>query len=294
MKRLDLKTGFLCNNNCLFCVQADNKLLGNRSFNDICYDLNIARENCDSVVLTGGEVSIRKDFFDILAFAKARDYKSIQVQTNARMFSYYEFTKRSIASGMTEFAPALHGATKEIHDSLTQSPGSFDQVLSAIKHVKSFNIKVITNTVITKSNYLSLPNIADLLISLKVDQFQLAFPHPIGNAGRNFEKIVPRMTDCIKYIKAALDIGKKNSIFCMVEGMPFCLMEGYFNTLSENYIPKTEIRTVKDFISDYDFTRVNECKTKFSFCKSCKMGARCEGVWKEYPLVYGSEEFKPL
>ena len=35
MKRVDIKTGFLCNNNCYFCVQAQNKCSGNRSLDEI-------------------------------------------------------------------------------------------------------------------------------------------------------------------------------------------------------------------------------------------------------------------
>ena len=79
MRRVDIKTGFLCNNNCKFCVQAGSKCEGNRSFEEIENNLKECRERCDQVVLTGGEVTIRKDFFEIVKLAKDLGYKEIQV-----------------------------------------------------------------------------------------------------------------------------------------------------------------------------------------------------------------------
>ena len=96
MARLDLKTGFICNNNCYFCVQADNKLKENRDFADLKKDLIQLRKSCDEVVLTGGEVTIRKDFLKIVKLCKKLGYNIIQIQTNGRMFSNLDFCKMTI------------------------------------------------------------------------------------------------------------------------------------------------------------------------------------------------------
>ena len=80
-KRVDIKTGFLCNNNCLFCVQGYNKSKGNRSTEDILKDLEEAKKTgCEGVVFTGGEVSIRDDLFELLSYAKKLRFSLIQVQ----------------------------------------------------------------------------------------------------------------------------------------------------------------------------------------------------------------------
>ena len=61
-RRLDLKLGFSCNNRCLFCVQGDKRArLEDRSTEALIAELTDARPQCDEVVLTGGEVTIRKD-----------------------------------------------------------------------------------------------------------------------------------------------------------------------------------------------------------------------------------------
>ena len=294
-KRLDIKTGFLCNNNCVFCVQADNKSNGNRSYDDIIMDLKDSRKRCDSLVLTGGEVTIRKDFFDIIRYAKDLKYKTIQVQSNGRMFNSLEFCKNSIKSGATEFSPALHGYCSEQHDNLTQDKGSFEQTTKGIRNLKSLGAFVLTNTVVVKQNYKDIPKIADLLVKLKVDQFQFAFVHPMGNAWKNFKDIVPKISNAANYIIKGLEIGIKNNIKVMVEGVPYCLIKGFEDNVAEKIIPNTEIKG-KNHQNTLDYTKQRKelGKIKFPQCRQCRYDSICEGTWKEYPEIYGSEEFKPI
>ncbi len=293
MKRLDLKTGFLCNNNCLFCVQADNKLKGNRPFSELKKDLEDSRKHCDEVVLTGGEVTIRKDFLEIVSYAKELGYRNIQIQTNGRMFSDIEFCKRAIAAGATEFSPALHGYTAEQHDFLTQAKGSFKETVKGIINLKRLGAHVITNTVIVKPNYRNAKEIAGLLVKLGVDQYQLAFVHPMGNALKNFDSMVPAISMAAPHIHKGLDAGIEANVSCMAEAMPYCHMEGYEQYVSEKYIPDAMIRGKKHQNTD-DFTeqRQKDAKAKFPQCKECTYDSVCEGPWKEYPEKFGSGEFR--
>jgi MoaA/NifB/PqqE/SkfB family radical SAM enzyme len=295
LKRVDLKTGFLCNNNCLFCVQADNKCVGNRSFEKIKKNIIESRKNCEGIVLTGGEVTIRNDFLEIVKLCKNSGYKIIQIQSNGRMFSNIDFCKKTIKAGATEFALALHGFSSEQHDKLTKAKNSFRQTIKGIMNLKKLNKSVITNTVVVKENFKDLEKIVNLLVKLKVDQFQLAFVHAIGNAKTNFDTVVPNITKASFYIKKALDIGIRNNIRCMAEAMPYCLMKDYENQVSENYIPKTQIRGREhQNTNDYENDRVNLSKIKFPQCENCKKNDICEGPWKEYPEHFGNDEFQPI
>jgi len=294
-KRVDIKTGFLCNNNCLFCVQGYNKSKGNRSTEDILKDLEEAKKTgCEGVVFTGGEVSIRDDLFELLSYAKKLRFSLIQVQTNGRRFYYKDFCKKAIDAGMNEFAPALHGHVPELHDYLTSCNGAFKQVTQAIKNVKEYGIYVITNTVVVKPNYRHLPEIAKLLINLKVDQYQFAFVHATGNAQDNFESIVPKVSLAAPYIHKGLQIGIDAGKKVMAEAMPYCVMHGYEDYVSELYIPETEIRGLKKYEPDFESVRKTQGKTKFPQCKDCEYDSICEGPWKEYPEKFGSKEFQPV
>jgi len=293
LKRVDIKTGFVCNNNCIFCVQADNKCKGNRSLDEIKKNLDECKDRCEGVVFTGGEVTVRKDFFEMVSYAKELGYKVIQIQSNGRMFSSLEFCKKTIEAGATEFSPALHGYCAEQHDYLTEAPGSFRQTVKGIKNLKSLGVYVLTNSVVVKSNYRDVPKIAQLLVSLDVDQFQFAFVHAMGNAMKNFDSVVPVMSLAVPYIKKGLQIGIDAGKLVMAESIPFCLMEGYEDYVAENFIPETEIRG-KKFQNTDDFTsqRRNLAKMKFPQCKECKYDDMCEGPWREYPEKKGFDEFK--
>ncbi|MCF7859920.1 MAG: radical SAM protein [Candidatus Cloacimonetes bacterium] len=293
-RRLDIKTGFICNNNCRFCVQADNKLKGNRSFEDIKKDLIDSKERCQGVVLTGGEVTIHAHFFDIVKLAKSLGYKLIQIQTNGRMLSSLDFCKKTIQAGATEFSPALHGYCAEQHDYLTQAKGSFNQTVKGIRNLQSLGAKFLTNTVVVKSNYTTLDKIAKLLISLKASQYQFAFVHPMGNAWKNFDNIVPRISMAAPLIHKALQIGIHARVAVMAEAMPYCHMIGYEDCISEKRIPETEIRGAKhQNTKNYTKERLTQGKSKFDQCKECKFDSVCEGPWREYPQKLGHSEFNP-
>jgi MoaA/NifB/PqqE/SkfB family radical SAM enzyme len=297
-KRLDLKVGFTCNNNCLFCAQAHKKNLMDRTTEELKIDLlNSLGNNCTEVIFTGGEPTIRKDIFELVSFAKNIGYELIQVQTNGRMLAYEQFLDKLIKSGVTEFSPALHGHNSYVHDMQTMSKGSFDQTVKGIKNLKKYDQYIISNSVVTKFNYKFLPKIVEFLLNLNVDQFQLAFVHPVGNAMKNFDSVVPKKSDVQPFMREALEVAKEHGVKpgkVMVEAFPFCFMNGYDNFCSELYIPKAEVRDSEAVIEDFEKWRKEEGKCKFEQCKECKFYLVCEGPWKEYSDMFGSEEFKPI
>ncbi|MBT3407170.1 radical SAM protein, partial [Candidatus Woesearchaeota archaeon] len=288
-KRVDIKTGYVCNNNCLFCVQAHNKKYGNRSTTEIIKYLKGAKNNnCAGVVFTGGEVTIRNDLLELIKYAKKLKFKRIQLQTNARILSSKKLCEKLIAAGVNEFSPALHGHTAKLHDSLTRVKGSFNQTVKAIKNLRELNQYILTNSVVVKPNYKYLPELANLFVKLKVNQFQFAFMHAIGNARDNFDEMMPKISLAAPYIKKGLQIGIDNNINAMAEAMPFCTMKRYEKYCSEFYIPKTEVRSINGCDLKHEKTRKENNKLKFPKCKVCKYDNICEGPWKEYPEKKGN------
>ncbi len=294
-KRADIKVGFLCNNRCKFCAQGNKrKIFGNKPTQQIKEELEKARQICNEVVFTGGEPTLHKDFLKFVEYAKRLEYEVIQIQSNGRMFAYKSFCKETIKAGANEFALALHGHIPSLHDHLTSSQGSFGQTVNGIRNLKLMGQRVITNTVITKSNFRHLPEIAKLLIYLNVDQFQFAFVHPIERAKENFESIVPRMKMIMPYVKKGLEIGIKAGKGVMTEGIPYCLMQGYEDYVAEKIIPETKIFESDFIVESYTDHRQKEGKKKVPFCKKCKYYMICEGPWREYPERFGWGEFKPV
>jgi|TARA_Y100000031_G_scaffold76443_1_gene84148 MoaA/NifB/PqqE/SkfB family radical SAM enzyme len=246
------------------------------------------------IVFTGGEPTIHKDIIKLVWNAKRIGYKIIQIQSNGRRFYYLNFCKAMVAAGATQFSSSIHGSCSEIHDSMTQAPGAFKQTVEGIKNLKKLGQYVMTNTVITKQNYKDLPNLAKLLVSLGVEQYQFAFVHILGSADKNKNLVVPRKSDIMPYVKDGLDIGIKAGKRVMTEAIPYCFLQGYEEYVAERVIPLTRVEEATWTVENYTEYRVNEGKTKNSKCKNCDNFDICEGPWKEYPELYGWDEFVPI
>ncbi|MDD2227348.1 MAG: radical SAM protein [Clostridia bacterium] len=295
---IDIKTGFQCNNNCIFCAQGDKRNFGKtQTTEEIKKTLSESISSFEGVVLTGGEVTIRKDFLELVSFAKDCGYKNIFIQTNGRMFSYLELCKRTIEAGATNFSLSLHGSTPEIHDGLTRIEGGFEQTLKGIKNLLELGAFVSTNTVVMKTNYLDMPNVAKLLTKIRVSSYQLSFMdiNPvIERSEEMIQEIVPRYKEVRESIENALQLGIDQGVRCKVEAFPFC-------TLGEKYhshIPGKKFSNYFVFdgerMTDMIKRRKEKLKWQGEKCRDCKFYNTCEGPWSNYPKIFGVEEFKSI
>lgn len=294
MKKADIKTGFLCNNNCLFCVQGDQKkALGNKSVFEIKDLIKEASQDCGIIVFTGGEVTIRNDLIELVRYASGFGFQTIQIQSNGRAFVYPDLCRDIIQAGANEFALALHGHIPQLHNFLTQTE-SFHQTVQGIRNLKNLGQKVLMNTVITKSNYRHLPDITKLLISLEVDHVQFAFVHALGAAALHFDRVVPRMKLAAPYVIKSLDIAKHFGKEMVTEAIPYCMLPGYEYCIAEDSMPVMKIFEHNHIIENFTDARLKESKAKGPDCSACRYYQRCEGLWKEYPEAFGWKECVPV
>jgi len=299
MKRIDVKVGFQCSNLCRFCVQGDKRYKHpDKSTREIKKILRGSKKDAEGVVFTGGEPTFRpKELLKWVAYAKELGYKTIQIQTNGRMFSYLGYCKDLIKAGVNEFGPALHGSTPEIHDYLTRAPGSWEQTTKGIRNLRALNQYILSNSVVTKKNYKDLPDLAKLFVSLGVSQFQFAFMHInhiIANDPNLIKEIVPRHSKVEPYVKKGLNVGINAGVKVMTEAIPYCLMKGYEECIAEKVIPESDVFDAGFEVKDYSKYRKNYGKAKGPNCPKCKYYKICEGPWREYPQIFGWDEFKPV
>ena len=296
MQRVDIKIGFSCNNRCLFCVQGDKRdHFGPRPTAQIRADLEEGRRvGATGVVITGGEPTMQRSLRATVRLARALGYGTVQIQTNGRLLCYERLCRQLVDDGANEFSPALHGSTPNIHDRLTCAPGSQAQTAAGIEILTALGQRVITNTVITAHNHHDLPRLARLLVDLGVHQFQFAFVHILGSAARNRRALVPRKSAVMPHVLRGLDVGRDAGVRCMTEAIPYCLMQGYEQHVAERIIPVTRVFDAEQTLKDYTAYRRNEGKAHGPACAECVQVDRCEGPWREYPEMYGWDEFSPV
>jgi MoaA/NifB/PqqE/SkfB family radical SAM enzyme len=296
MDRVDLKLGFACNNRCVFCVQGNKREEhGARSLERIRHDLREGRRRgAIELVITGGEPTLQQHLLKVIRLARQLGYQRVQIQTNGRRFVYTEACQAAVAAGANEFSPALHGATAETHDRLTSAPGSHEQTLGAIRNLVGLGQRVVTNTVITSLNFEELPDLARLFVSLGVYQFQFAYVHIVGTAADNSAWLVPRKRDVMPFVFEGLRVGSDAGVRCMTEAIPLCLMRGHEDFVAERIMPDAVVFDADQVINDYTAYRRGEGKAKRSACAECRWDQECEGPWREYPELFGWDEFVPV
>jgi MoaA/NifB/PqqE/SkfB family radical SAM enzyme len=299
--RMDIRTGYLCNNNCRFCCVRDlEKNCGSLTTGDIKRDLDFARkEGVQKVVFTGGEPTIRKDILELVKYARSLQFNRIALITNGRMLSYKDFVDRLVKAGMTDVAFSLPDYRQSVYEHLTRVRGSFEQLMRGIYNTKGYNLSVATITVILKTNFKHLVKLTEFLIVLNAhfpDFFsEFIFVNPESNAWRYRKEMVPKMSDVVPYVHESLDVARRSGLKLNIEGIPFCYMEKYKKNIVELGMAKKRIMTSPGFLDvDYNKTRREKLKYKGQKCKICKYGSICEGVWENYVKIYGFNEFMPL
>jgi len=294
--RLDLKVGYNCNNYCKHCVIGDKRFfIPDRTTRQLKDVLEEEKDNYQEVVFTGGEFTIRKDCFELLSYAASLGYK-ILIQTNARRFAYSAFCDEFLAAGQGKIMTvtgALLSANPDCHNYLTGAD-SYRQTVKGLCNLKARGQQVSINTVVTKVNYRTFPDLARFLIRIGVDVYQYAFVHALGSADKNILSILPKKSLVVPFIKMGIDIGRAAGVPVYVEAIPFCLMQGYERNIAENYIPQVKLNDVTNTVADFDYVRKTYEKEKAPSCRKCACFSVCEGPWIQYPRTYGWKEFKPI
>ena len=210
MKKYYFQLGFSCNNNCWHCSLPMWEHSHDLTTNEVKEVLKKAKENGVNVIaLTGGEPTIRKDFLEIIRYAKSLNFDRIELQTNGRMFAYKQFALKTVEYGITDIYVSFHAPTKELQDFITRVNGSFVESVKGLRNALSLDVRVETNTVISKLNYKILDKLLVFFYELGVREVEIDFLRPMGNAWKYFDLVVPRKSEVKSYLEKALEIGEK-------------------------------------------------------------------------------------
>lgn len=296
--------GYQCNNRCIFCINYDKREIPMPSFSEVKQQIKEARKNGSTYLeIIGGEPTARPDIISLIKYAKELNFETIMIATNGRMMAYEDFARTILKAGLNSIAFSIHGHTPELHDSLTQSPGSFEQLNKGVNNVQkiikelNLNVLVGSNTTIVKQNYKYLPKIGEHIIKLGLFNAEFIFVDPTyGGAFDDFDKLVPKISDAAPYIHKCLDLGKKYQVIHWdVRYVPLCYFQDYLEQISE----LKEVATfhteqiAPDFYNpDSEKGRQLIGRAKTKKCQGCKLFDQCEGIWKEYLKRLGDNELK--
>lgn len=141
---------YRCNERCVHCY-LDHDDHGEMTTAEI---KNVINQLSDAGVffltLSGGEVLMRRDFFEIVAHARSL-LLNVKVKTNAVMI--HEKEARQLRElGVEQIQISVYSHRPEVHDAITKLPGSLRRTVDAIRFLKSQGLKVTIASVLMTAN----------------------------------------------------------------------------------------------------------------------------------------------
>lgn len=121
-------------------------------FDEVCSYLDqLARHGCPEVVLTGGEIFLRRDLEDIIAYAEEKGFL-LELFTNGNFID--EKTADWLGRRLIQCVQiSVYGTTAEVHESVTRKPGTFNKSIHAARRLVERGIRVRLVNVVQKCNY---------------------------------------------------------------------------------------------------------------------------------------------
>ena len=118
------------------------------------------------LTFSGGEVLMRRDFFELLAYARGLMF-NVRLKTNAVMIREAE-ARRMLELGVDQIQVSIYSHRAEVHDGITKLPGSLRRSIEAIRFLTQQGLRVVIANVLMTSNVRDGPGVQALARELGV------------------------------------------------------------------------------------------------------------------------------
>jgi radical SAM protein with 4Fe4S-binding SPASM domain len=163
--QLDLT--YRCNERCVHCY-LDHDDHGEMTTREIKHLLDeMADAGVFILTLSGGEIFLRKDFFELLEHARRLMF-CVKLKTNAVLIRERE-AARLLDLGVESVQISIYSHRPEVHDAITLVPGSLKRSLNAIRFLKAHGLKVIIANVLMTENMRDYTGVRALATELGVE-----------------------------------------------------------------------------------------------------------------------------
>lgn len=174
---IDLYLTKKCNLNCVYCFanaeyvcpQKENSQGDEMSLDTINNIIDqMAELGIKKTILTGGEVTLRKDLIAIIR--RLRNYGiDIVLPTNACSIND-ELAKELKELGIEKIQTKLDAATPETQDKLSRVKGSYLNLINGIKTLKKYSFEISTVAVATSWNIHEIPEVIKVCADLGIEE----------------------------------------------------------------------------------------------------------------------------
>lgn len=219
-----------CNFKCQFCF---NKISFAKNGRDIkSFRTNYVKKIIDNITqsgvknlrFTGGEPLLRVDIFELMKYAKE---KNLYITLNTNVSLITSRVAERLKNIVDNVLIPVESYSDKKESKITGYPHSLKKKIKAIKLLKKQGIPTIrAGTVASKENILDFDKIAQLILKLPLDEWELYRPIPISKEDDLDSKSVKVL------VEKLIDLRKKTekTVF-IANALPFCAIKD-FNKLN--------------------------------------------------------------
>jgi len=161
---VQLDVTYRCNEDCIHCY-LDHEDHGEMTTAEIKSLLDqLADAGVLFLILSGGEIFLRKDLFEIVAYARKLMF-SVKLKTNAVMIRKAK-AQRIADLGVESVQISVYSHKADVHDTITKLPGSFRRTIEGARLLKAAGVKVSFANVLMQHNANDYPEVQALAQNL--------------------------------------------------------------------------------------------------------------------------------
>jgi AdoMet-dependent heme synthase len=141
---------YRCNERCVHCYldHDDYGEMTTAEIKRVLYEL--ADAGTFFLTFSGGEVLMRRDFFELLEYARHLLF-NVRIKTNAVMIREPE-ARRMLQLGVDQVQVSIYSHRPEVHDAIARLPGSLRRSSEAIRFLKQQGLRVVIANVLMTAN----------------------------------------------------------------------------------------------------------------------------------------------
>src|SRR5215475_10143554 len=145
-----LDVTYRCNERCVHCYldHDDHGEMTTAEIRDVLDQL--ADAGVFFLTFSGGEVFMRRDFFDLVEYARSLMF-CVKVKTNAFMIREKQ-AQRLHDLAVQDVQVSIYSHLPEVHDAITLLPGSLKRSIAGIRLLRSHGVTVMIANVLMMQN----------------------------------------------------------------------------------------------------------------------------------------------
>ena len=218
---------FRCNLRCVHCMIEDtmHRLVPELAdrFDEVLAE-NAREGRWKGLILTGSEITLRRDLAELARRARASGFEHVRIQSHGMHLADPAYCGTLVEAGVDEYFISVAGPDAETHDAITTVPGSFEKTLRGLENLDAHSDAVtLTNTVVTRRSFRQLPAVVERLAHLRrLAQMEFWVYWPMSESDE--KDLLASHAEIAPYLREAVGRARALGRGVEVKNFPQCLL----------------------------------------------------------------------